>query len=104
MIRINLLLLIVAFAQVFEVASVRPTKDRSDESMIVNPGGINYARVTLHNCLEAAYGVKPYQVSGPDWLDSDRFDITARAPGARSREEVMMMLRALLADRFKLAL
>jgi uncharacterized protein (TIGR03435 family) len=100
----TIFLLMVAFAQVFEVASVRPTKDRSDESMVVNPGGIIYARVTLHNCIEAAYGVKPYQVSGPDWLDSDRFDITARALGAHSREEVMVMLRGLLADRFKLAL
>jgi uncharacterized protein (TIGR03435 family) len=94
----------VASAQEFEVASVRGTKDRSDESMVVNPGGIIYARVTLQNCVEAAYGVKPYQVSGPNWLDSDRFDISARAEGAHSKEELMMMLRALLASRFKLTL
>jgi uncharacterized protein (TIGR03435 family) len=94
----------VGAAQEFDVASIRATKDRSDESMVVDPGGIIYARVTLQNCLEAAYGVKPYQVSGPDWLDSDRFDISARAEGAHSKDELMLMLRALLASRFKLTL
>jgi uncharacterized protein (TIGR03435 family) len=39
---------------------------------------------------------------GPDWLDSARFDILARAPENTPQSQALAMLRALLADRFKL--
>jgi len=39
--------------------------------MVVNPGGIIYVRVRLTDCIESAYGVKRYQISGPEWLDSE---------------------------------
>ncbi len=94
-----------AFAQArFDAASIRPTTDRKDESLVVNPGALIYARVSLHGYIEAAYNVKSYQISGPDWLDSQLFDISARAEGSHSRDEIMLMLQTLLADRFKLAL
>src|SRR5215472_13336623 len=80
----------------FDAASIRPTADRRDESMVVNPGGIIYSRVRLHDVIEAAFGVKYYQVSGPDWLESEGFDINARAEGSHSREELMLMLQTLL--------
>ena len=41
-------------------------------------------------------------VGGPSWLTSDRFDIVAKAPDNASPEQMPLMLRALLADRFKL--
>ena len=40
---------------------------------------------------------------GPDWLDADRFDVIATAPPGSSPETLRTMLRALLADRFQLA-
>ncbi len=44
-----------------------------------------------------------YRVSGgPDWLSTDRFNIEAEAEGNPGREETMLMLQALLADRFQL--
>lgn len=88
----------------FDVASIRPTPDRRDESLVVNPGGLIYSRVSLKDCVEAAYGVKRYQISGPDWLDTQLFDITARVEGNHGREEIMLMLQTLMADRFKLEL
>ena len=88
----------------FDAASIRPTKDRRDESMVVNPGGIIYSRVSLNDCIEAAFGIKRYQISGPAWLESDRFDISARAEGNHSRDEIMTMLQTLLAERFNLTL
>jgi uncharacterized protein (TIGR03435 family) len=95
----------VSFAQVrFDAASIRPTTDRRDESMVVNPGGLIYSRLSLRGYIEAAYGVKYYQISGPDWIDSQLFDISARAEGNHSKDEIMLMLQSLLADRFKLAL
>jgi uncharacterized protein (TIGR03435 family) len=88
----------------FDVASIRPNPDRSDPSFILNPGGLLYARVSLSDCIEAAYGVKPYQISGPDWVRRENFDITAKVEGDHSKDEIMRMLQTLLADRFKLTL
>jgi uncharacterized protein (TIGR03435 family) len=52
-----------------------------------------------------AYEVESYQISGgPAWMDSDRFDINAKAEGetAPSKEQLRQMLQRLLADRFHL--
>jgi len=87
----------------FDVASVRPNPDRSDPTMVVNPGGLIYSRVSLEDCFDAAYGVKGYQISGPDWVHRDQFDINAKAEGSNSKDEIMQMLQSLLSDRFKLA-
>ena len=54
-----------------------------------------------------AYGVKPYQISGPDWImdrsGSDVYDVIATAGHAAPPAQVKRMLRPLLADRFHLA-
>jgi uncharacterized protein (TIGR03435 family) len=57
--------------------------------------------------IAAAYHVNDFQVSGgPKWLDSDHYDIEAKASGdARPTEKQMMaMLQRLLAERFALAI
>ena len=53
-----------------------------------------------------AYGVGPHEISGgPDWLDAERFVISAKsAQPADGDEELMVLLQDLLADRFKLTL
>ena len=57
--------------------------------------------VTLRRLVAGAYGA--FQVSGgPDWMDTDRFDINARADGDPPLGDLVKMVRALLADRFKL--
>jgi uncharacterized protein (TIGR03435 family) len=64
----------------------------------------NHALKTL---IAAAYDVSPQAISGgPSWVESERYEILAKAPGdARpSLREQMIMLRALLADRFKLTI
>jgi uncharacterized protein (TIGR03435 family) len=96
--------------QRFEVASIRPSKaDPSHGSGIrTGHGRLDGENVSLKRCIIGAYGVGPYQIlGGPDWLDSDRFDISAVAdPAAKadSDQALMLMLQDLLADRFKLAL
>ncbi len=52
-----------------------------------------------------AYGLGPHQISGgPLWLDSDRFEIAAKSEDPNDGDEVLMtMLRALMAERFKLS-
>jgi uncharacterized protein (TIGR03435 family) len=54
--------------------------------------------------LTRAYGVKMYQISGPDWIDSERYDIVAKVPPDTTREQFNIMLQNLLNERFKLTL
>ena len=97
-----------AAADRFEVASVKPSNaDPSSVSGIkTGHGRLDAHNVTLKRCIIGAYGIGPHQVfGGPDWLDADRFDILAKADRPVDDDAaLMLMLRQLLADRFKLAL
>jgi uncharacterized protein (TIGR03435 family) len=104
------LTLAAAFGQsappAFEVASVRPVKSnmKDRKGMTIDPGRLTYINVSLQDCIQAAYGVRPYQVSGPAWIDSEHYEITAKAADATPRPELMRMLQTLLSDRFQLKL
>jgi uncharacterized protein (TIGR03435 family) len=69
-----------------------------------DPGQITYSNMSLKGLLVAAYGVKTYQVSGPSWMDTERFDIVAKVPKDATKDDVKLMLQNLLAERFKLTL
>lgn len=92
----------------FEVASIKPTPaDQYNGSSGIKSGHgrITASGVTLKRCIIGAYGVGPSQiVGGPPWLDSDRFEIAAKADQPLGDAGLMTMLQTLLADRFKLAL
>ena len=92
----------------FEVASIKPSEPMPMGKMMVrmdsDAGMLRYNNVSLKDCIRAAYRVKDFQVQGPDWLGSDRFDIIAKLPAGASKDQVPEMLQALLADRFKLTL
>ena len=94
-------------APAFEVASIKPAPHYLGGPLRVNsaiePNGINFRNVTLRMCIARAYGVKPYQVTGPAWINEERYFITAKAAGPAKEDVLMLMLRTLLADRFKLA-
>jgi uncharacterized protein (TIGR03435 family) len=92
-------------APVFEVASVKPYKQTTNERLFMTstPGRFNATGIPLRLLILSAYRLSPYQiVGGPGWLDSDRFDIAAKAPDGSRPDQIPLMLRALLADRFKL--
>ena len=97
----------------FEAASVKPAAPIVGNRIMVgmrggpgtpDPGQITYNNVTLKNVLTNAYGVKGFQISGPGWLDSERYDIVAKVPRGATKAEFMVMLQNLLAERFKLTL
>jgi uncharacterized protein (TIGR03435 family) len=93
----------------FEVASVRPnTANDRIVAINVGPGGRFTARgYTLQLLIQRAYGVMGWNITGgPGWIDSDRYDVTAKAMVAGDLTEAQLkpMLQALLADRFKLKL
>ena len=90
----------------FEVASVKPnTSGDGRVLMTPQPGGrLNLVNVPLRLMIRYAYRVQDFQVvGGPDWISTARFDVVAKAEGGNpSQEELQLMLRSLLADRFKL--
>jgi uncharacterized protein (TIGR03435 family) len=89
----------------FETTSVKRNVSSSQASSFnaQNEGWLTATNVPASALIRFAYDLPFFQVSGgPDWLDSDRFDITARADGNPSLASKRMMLRRLLADRFKL--
>ena len=59
--------------------------------------------MSLRDLIALAYDVRPYQVTGPDWLPTRRFDILAKIPDGAPKADAPKMLQALLEDRFKLA-
>jgi uncharacterized protein (TIGR03435 family) len=61
-----------------------------------------FTYVALKELIAYAYKVKSYQISGPDWLTTQRFDIVAKLPDGASKDDAPKMLQALLAERFKL--
>lgn len=69
-----------------------------------DPGRITYSGIPLMLLLTIAYDVKNFQINGPAWLDSERFDISAKVPEGATKEQTNVMLQNLIADRFKLAL
>lgn len=69
-----------------------------------DPGRITINSSTLKSILRTAYGLQNYQVSGPKWLEEERYEIIAKVPVGTTREQSMMMLQNLLAERFSLKL
>jgi uncharacterized protein (TIGR03435 family) len=95
----------------FDVASVKPNKTGDQNSRVgMSPNGRFMAtNITLKQLITNAYNLRGFQVTGgPDWLDVDRFDISATVghaiqPGpAGLPPELIQMVKNLLADRFKL--
>ena len=90
----------------FEVALVR-THANGTERPASRLQDVSYSvtNVTLRSLIAETYLIRPSRVlGGPEWLDSDRFDIEARAPRGTPRSVNLPMLKTLLADRFKLVL
>jgi uncharacterized protein (TIGR03435 family) len=91
---------------VFEVASVKVSAQSGGRYSMTggpgtsDPGRIAYTNVMLRAVLLTAFDVKNYQLAGPDWLNTLRFDITARLPEGTTKPQFQAMLRNLLADRF----
>jgi uncharacterized protein (TIGR03435 family) len=95
----------------FEVASVKPNKSGDGRVMIgMQPGGrFTTTNVPLRMLIRSAYQLQDFQIVGaPDWINSERFDIIAKAEGdvppppIGTPGPMQFMIRNLLAERFKL--
>jgi uncharacterized protein (TIGR03435 family) len=101
----------------FEVASVKPaTLDIQKLAAAVASGGempkmgphvdgaqAEYSVMPLKQLIQVAYNVKPFQISGPDWIATERFDIKAKMPPGSTKDDAPAMLQSLLEERFKLS-
>jgi uncharacterized protein (TIGR03435 family) len=99
-------------AQNFEPSEVRWNRSGSAEGSIgLEPGG----RLVVRNStfremlLIANYSLSKRLINllgnelaagGPSWIDSDRFDVVAKAPPDASQDAVRSMLQSILVDRF----
>ena len=89
----------------FEVATLRPsTSGNAGWRLQPQPGGrLTGTNVPAAALIRFAYNLPDFQISGgPGWLASDRFDIEAKAEGDPPIDQKRLMLRTLLAERFKL--
>jgi uncharacterized protein (TIGR03435 family) len=101
-----------AFAQsagtspAFEIADVHASPRNINPAMrggLMSGGRYELRTATMVDLIGVAYGVDAaHVVGGPAWLDTDRFDIVAKAPAGATPETLQPMLQSLLTDRFKL--
>lgn len=89
----------------FEVASIKevsPTTPSGRDDIRFDPGRINMSNVTLRSCLSWAYDLRHFQILGPDWTSTTRFDVVAKAERPADVSQLKVLLKKLLADRFRL--
>lgn len=90
----------------FEVASVKPAAPQTGGTQVhvgvqIDGAQVHCTYLSVRDYLRIAYQVKDYQINGPDWIASERFDIHAKLPDG-GRAQFREMLQNLLTDRFQI--
>jgi uncharacterized protein (TIGR03435 family) len=97
-----------AWGQTFDVASVRangaPLADGQTRGISATPTSVTARAANLLDCIQWAWQVREFEVAGPEWIRSERWDIAARAGSPAGADELRGMMRSLLEDRFGLRL
>jgi len=92
--------------QEFEVASIKPSDtsavDRMNVGVHLDGAQVHVGSFSLKDYLLMAYDIKIYQLEGPDWISSARFDVDAKVPSGVEKPDIRAMMRSLLEDRFGL--
>jgi uncharacterized protein (TIGR03435 family) len=90
----------------FQIADVHVSPHATNPNMrggVLRAGRYEIRQATMVDLIRNAYNVDFDKVlSGPSWLETDRFDVIAKAPPATSPEMAKLMLQTLLGERFKL--
>lgn len=105
---LSLLPALLIFGQEFEVASIKPSaqsaQGQTSAGLHIDGSIVRYSALSLKLYLGMAYSLKNYQIFAPDWMASERWDITAKLPDGSDPKQVPQMLQALLRDRFQIRL
>ena len=90
----------------FEVASIRASGQKLEEGATagvrIDGAQVRCVALTLKDYIGMVYRIKLYQISGPDWIASDRFDISATIPAGTPTTQFPEMMQRLLEDRFQI--
>ncbi len=90
----------------FEAVAIHPSDPNTNNptwiGMSADPGMVRYTNITLRDCIHGAYGVRDFQVQGPQWMNDLRFEITAKIASGTPQDRIPEMLRAVLEERFHL--
>ncbi len=91
-------------AQTFEVTSVKVNTSGSGSSRApwLAKGRLTAENTTMRQMLQSAWGFSSPQITGPAWIDTDRYDLEAKSPEGVADTEIKPMLQALLKERFGL--
>ena len=95
----------------FEVASVKRSPPPDPNGRVFfgpprggpgtpDPGQITWTNAALRNIVMTAYDVQTYQVTAPDWMNTERYDIVAKVPAGATKAQVNVMWQNLLKERF----
>jgi uncharacterized protein (TIGR03435 family) len=104
----------------FDVASIRPAQGGGrggpgmgglamlmamprSANIKVTPDSVAMHGVNFRSCVRWAYNVPDMQVTGPDWIDQQRYEIVAKVSSGASEDQMRLMMQTLLTERFKLA-
>jgi uncharacterized protein (TIGR03435 family) len=90
----------------FEIADVHTSPHRTfpfGDGGSLHGDRFGFHQATMLDLIAYAYGLDPSLVQGgPIWLETDRFDVIAKAAPKTSKETLKLMMRSLLAERFSL--
>lgn len=90
----------------FEVASVRPNQHPVgpdyNNQITYSATGFTARNATLKRLIAEAYHLQLNQISGPEWLDRNEYDVEAKSAEAITPQKTEMLMQSLLAERFKL--
>jgi uncharacterized protein (TIGR03435 family) len=89
----------------FEAASIKVNRSGQAQSQFRGTlSGISVTNNTLFDIIRNVWNVNRLQIiGGPAWVGEDRFDIEAKVSGKASRDELVAMMKTMLAERFNLA-
>jgi uncharacterized protein (TIGR03435 family) len=86
----------------FEVASVKSATPGPWRESKAGVDRIDFPNATLRYCIAFGYSVKEYQISGPAWLGTLRYDILAKGSAGTQHDQLPQMMQVLLQERFNL--
>jgi uncharacterized protein (TIGR03435 family) len=89
----------------FDVASIKPNPSPALRHVVLPPlgGRLSTNRAPLRLLIETAYDVQTFQIQGgPEWMNSQGWDVEAKAEGDPERSQIWRMLQSMLEDRFQL--
>ena len=90
----------------FEVVSIKPSgppaAGQFNFGLHIDRAQVRCTYCSLKDLVVMAYKLKFYQFSGPDWMTSQRFDLSAKLPEGAKRSDVLPMLQSMLLERFQL--